>query len=139
MDGMRLLDCRSLMVVQAERTVQYLALSYVWGRERKGPIRKRNDCSLRLESLSQTIRDAITLTRSLQYGYIWIDKICIDQESSTERYKQIMQMDKIYAGAELTIIAAAGNDEEFGLPGVSISRQLGAAEVLDVGNVQIIP
>lgn len=28
-------------------------------------------------------------------------------------------MDRIYGGADLTIVAAAGNDKNYGLPGVS--------------------
>jgi hypothetical protein len=32
---------------------------------------------------------------------------------------QIREMDRIYTQAELVIIAAAGNDPDYGLPGVS--------------------
>ena len=35
------------------------------------------------------------------------------------KLSQIMQMDQIYSGADLTIVAAAGDDKFYGLPGVS--------------------
>jgi hypothetical protein len=49
-----------------------------------------------------------------------------------------MQMDKIYAGAEVTIVAAAGEDEDFGLPGIS-SRRSKAPGIVDFGSAQIFP
>ena len=51
--------------------------------------------------------------------YLWVDKYCIDQSNANEKHSLIRQMDKIYRGAELTIIATAGQDAELGLPGVS--------------------
>ena len=38
-------------------------------------------------------------------------------------------MDLVYAGAELTIIATAGEDEHYGLPGVGVERDSLAVEV----------
>lgn len=50
---------------------------------------------------------------------------CIAQDDPKERSQMISQMDLIYAGATLTIIAAAGEDCRTGLPGVSnVHRQL---------------
>jgi len=51
--------------------------------------------------------------------YLWVDKYCIDQSNTDEKHSLIRQMDKIYRGAELTIVATAGQDAELGLPGVS--------------------
>lgn len=49
-----------------------------------------------------------------------MDQYCIDQDDANEKHNQIVQMDKIYSEASLTIIAAAGDGADYGLPGVSI-------------------
>lgn len=41
---------------------------------------------------------------------------CIDQMNHGEKMEQISQMADIYACAQLTIIAAAGEDANYGLP-----------------------
>lgn len=41
-----------------------------------------------------------------RYRYLWVDRYCIDQDDVAEKKEQIAQMDRIYRGAELTIIAA---------------------------------
>lgn len=52
------------------------------------------------------------------FDYIWIDKYCINQNNKAEKGGQISQMDSIYYNAEATIIAAAGSDSTYGLPGI---------------------
>lgn len=54
------------------------------------------------------MEDAITVTQSLGYRYLWIDQHCIDQSDPVQKQYQIANMDKIYANSDLTIIAAAG-------------------------------
>jgi hypothetical protein len=44
---------------------------------------------------------------------------CIDQTNLDEKHSQISNMDRIYSGASLVIIDAAGDDPSYGLPGVS--------------------
>ena len=53
-----------------------------------------------------------------------IDKYCVDQSNEQRKYEQIRQMDLIYSNAEVTIIAAAGEDASFGLPGVNEATRL---------------
>jgi hypothetical protein len=48
----------------------------------------------------------------------WIGTICIDQSDEVEKLDQISQMDLVYANAHITIVAAAGKDANYGLPGV---------------------
>jgi hypothetical protein len=50
---------------------------------------------------------------------LWVDRYCIDQADPQEKHNLISQMDKVYRGAELTIIAAAGKNPNHGLPGVN--------------------
>ncbi|KAK4442947.1 HET-domain-containing protein [Podospora aff. communis PSN243] len=57
------------------------------------------------DKLSQTIRDAITVTRSLGFRYLWVDALCILQDSPEEWESEIKTMDEVYSKALLTIAA----------------------------------
>jgi hypothetical protein len=46
-------------------------------------------------------------------------KQCIKQDDALEELVQVSQMGDIYSTAQLTIIATAGGDPTYGLPGVS--------------------
>lgn len=84
----------------------YVALSYVWG-------------SSQLEhSWPRVIQDAVEVTRGVGFRHLWVDRYCIDQNNPVEKDYLISRMTAVYAGAELTIIAAAGSDASVGLPGV---------------------
>jgi hypothetical protein len=77
--------------------------------------------------LPLTVEDAITVTKAIGFQYLWVDQYCIDQGDEKEKQRQIQQMDLIYKCADLTIIAAAGDGRNYGLPGVSACRR----DVLD--------
>lgn len=51
--------------------------------------------------------------------YLWVDQYCIDQSDTGDKDRQIRHMDHIYKCADITIIAAAGYDCNYGIPGVS--------------------
>jgi hypothetical protein len=55
---------------------------------------------------------------NLDIPFLWVDRYCIDQANSEEKHDLIRNMDRIYEGAEITIIAATGDDPHHGLPGV---------------------
>jgi len=59
----------------------------------------------------------------LGYDYLWVDRYCLEK-SSEDFHRQLKQMDKVYAGSIFTIIAAAGYDGAYGLPGVSRQRKV---------------
>ena len=69
------------------------------------------------------IEDAITVTLKLDSHYLWIDRLCIEQEDDADKHGQIGQMDQIFSGASVTLVAAAGLDAESGLPGVGETPQ----------------
>jgi hypothetical protein len=57
--------------------------------------------------------------RELGKRYLWVDQYCIDQTDEVAKSRQIRHMDRVYEGAYATIVAGAGPDAEFGLPGVT--------------------
>jgi hypothetical protein len=118
--GLRLIDCSSCRVVQFPNPPpKFVALSYVWG-ARSHDSRPVDSDELP-SHLPLTIRDAITVTKRLGFRYLWIDRLCIRQNDEADKARQVPHMGLIYRLADLTIIAAAGEDPEYGLPGVSMT------------------
>lgn len=68
-----------------------------------------------LSLLPRVIQDAIDLVRRLGLQYIWIDALCIVQDSSRSWKLNAYNMDLIYGNATLTICAADGKDASVGL------------------------
>ncbi|KAK2593514.1 hypothetical protein QQS21_008780 [Conoideocrella luteorostrata] len=119
---LKLIDCETLDIIGAgagagaDASIKWVALSYVWKRGMKTPFVQ--DFQKLPRQTSRVVQDAIAVTKHLGYQYLWVDKYCIGQSDSLELDDQIHNMHQIYNNAELTIIAAAGPDEEYGLPGV---------------------
>jgi len=131
--GMRLIDCERCQIVSADSSSKWVALSYRWGHQTDEPSSIHD-----LSRASQTVRDAMKVTRSLGYRYLWVDKYCINQHSASERDDQIQKMDLIYCYAQLVIIAAAGQDERYGLPGVSSTKRADQHAFVRVGDVVVM-
>jgi Heterokaryon incompatibility protein (HET) len=62
------------------------------------------------------------LPKSLAFA-IYLDRYCINQEQREEFSEQVQKINLIYQNAEVTIIAAAGEDPTYGLPGVNHYRK----------------
>lgn len=125
------LDVKNLNIISAPVPCSYAALSYVWGsiKPPKPDIfiangRQVRTYSLVRPNLPRTIQDAIKLTGQLQFKYLWVDALCINQDDTANKMTQIMQMDKIYNSADLTIVAADGRDSDAGLPGTEATGRL---------------
>ncbi|KAK3344751.1 heterokaryon incompatibility protein-domain-containing protein [Neurospora tetraspora] len=126
--GFRVIDCTTgniVSVVEALESggkhdkVDYVTLSYVWGQAGfSGPVLREDGLSLP-EELPLVISDAIEVVKRLGYRYLWIDRYCIPQDDIPSKQIQIQNMERIYSCSVLTIIAAAGEGPEYGLPGVS--------------------
>ncbi|MBE3044580.1 HET domain-containing protein [Candidatus Bathyarchaeota archaeon] len=107
--------------------VRYIALSYMWGKDQPVKLKKENydlhttpggfSRSKGL-ALSRTIQDTIRAAELLGCRYLWIDALCVIQDDPAHLKANVGSMDKVYAGAWLTIIAAAGDNADGGLPGV---------------------
>ncbi|PWY82694.1 HET-domain-containing protein [Aspergillus eucalypticola CBS 122712] len=66
------------------------------------------------ETLPPTIRDALATTRNLSIPYLWIDALCIIQDSEEDKTKEIAQMKGIYASSAVTIVAASAESVSAG-------------------------
>ncbi|CAG9982666.1 unnamed protein product [Clonostachys byssicola] len=104
----------------------YLALSYVWGGVPQAELTRltldkwHEPGSLTEEaSITQKVRDAMTIVKHTGLRFLWVDALCIVQDDEYQRQEQIDQMFLIYHQAEATIVAADGPSCDLGLSGVS--------------------
>lgn len=95
----------------------YAALSYVWGTEENAYTTELQNVMLHrmhgglekvLQRLPKAIHDAIDLVRRLGFRYLWVDRLCIVQDSPRSWKLNAYNMDLIYGNAILTICAADG-------------------------------
>ena len=110
-----------LKVNETEIHAPYLALSYCWGKQPSStapvqPLLLRRDTledlvgDVRLESLQQSIQDAIFVTRKLGFRYLWVDALCIIQDCKIDKAKEIPQMASVYKNAAITIAASSSGN-----------------------------
>jgi len=101
---------------------RYLALSHCWGvstiKERLTTTLATLDC--RLETIPMSLMpaifyDATIITRRLGYRYLWIDSLCIIQDSVEDWEVESQNMGNIYMNASLTIAAGAAKDSDGGM------------------------
>jgi len=122
---LKFIDCSTRQIVPAKNAA-YVTLSYVWGQ-----IDQDIEYSKQVQrNLPRTIEDALQVTLDLGFQYLWIDRYCINQQDKGHAYSQMSQMDLIYQNSEVTIVAAAGRDPNYGLPGVSERKRRRQAQAM---------
>ncbi|KAI1179935.1 HET-domain-containing protein [Nemania sp. FL0916] len=122
---LRLLDVMQHCLVDAPNACPYFALSYVWGSEQH-PFQSTSQNlsslyspnALDSHTLPKTIRDAMWLTREMGVKYLWVDRLCVVQDSDADKAIQLPQMDLVYSSAALTIMATSGTAKD-GLAGIN--------------------
>ena len=99
----------------------YLALSHCWGKKSHvaamtstGNLNARR-VLLPVSNLPKTIHDAIIVTHKLGFRYLWIDTLCVVQDSIEDWEIACATMAGIYANSACTIAASASEDDESGL------------------------
>lgn len=118
----RVLDVASAVIRLQETSGEqgkYVALSHCWGTHpclttTSGTlvVRKRE---IDWQALGRTFQDAITLTRHLGLKYIWIDSLCIVQDSVADWEVELARMGAVYRHATFTIAASRAADGTAGL------------------------
>ncbi|KAF1953390.1 HET-domain-containing protein [Byssothecium circinans] len=126
--GFKVINCATRIIEPAPGGCSYVALSYVWGTV---------DHDGQQSGFPPTIDDSISVTLKMGMKYLWVDRYCIDQVNQDEKDIQIANMDIIYSKAQFTIIAAAGSDPYYGLPGVRSRLRKGAKRV-QIGDIHLI-
>ncbi|KAH7357549.1 heterokaryon incompatibility protein-domain-containing protein [Pyrenochaeta sp. MPI-SDFR-AT-0127] len=108
-----------LVKTRSEERDVYCALSYCWGQSRAFTTTlatfedRRKGFSV--EELPETIRDAVILARGLNIRYIWVDSLCIIQDSATDWVYEASRMCAVYTNAAITFAAIDSPASETGL------------------------
>jgi len=93
---------------------QYATLSYCWGTHSNYLLKTSNinklSKGLDMDAIPQTIFDAISVAKSIYVDYLWIDALCILQDSKEDKVIELAKMKDIYRNSLITIVAA--NAEE---------------------------
>lgn len=113
-DVVRLVDGASL-----PDDAEYVALSHCWGQVHPPRLLASTEADLRagypISQLPKTFREAIQVCRWLDYRYIWIDSLCIIQDSAHDWQNESKTMKLVYGQGAITIAAANASDPTKGL------------------------
>lgn len=97
----------------------YACVSHCWGSGMEIPITTSVNLESRQQevfesSLTKTFSDAVETCRRLQVQYLWIDSLCIIQDSDSDWQRESAKMAGIYRGGVLAIAAAKAVDGSHG-------------------------
>ncbi|UKZ81415.1 hypothetical protein TrVFT333_009187 [Trichoderma virens FT-333] len=131
--SLRVIDVEARCVIKASPNCRYVALSYVWGNAKQVLLKVTNEKAFSRpgglpNGIPATIEDAMALCRMLGERYLWVDALCIYQDSPEDLNtkfdhqasvaEQIRHMDVIYSGAVFTVVNAAASSAADPIPGV---------------------
>jgi hypothetical protein len=98
------------LLVTAGKKGKYAALSYCWGSNSYGELRrshlKKYLQHLEVDTLPQTLHDAIAVAKGMSVPYLWVDSLCIPQDSDEDKSFEISMMEQVYKGSLVAIVAA---------------------------------
>ncbi|KAI1088866.1 heterokaryon incompatibility protein-domain-containing protein [Rostrohypoxylon terebratum] len=86
---------------------RYATLSHCWGTSQPTMLKKQNvdefEKRIAFKDLPKTFQDAIEATRCLGLRYLWIDSLCIIQDSGNDWRHQCAIMCDIYSNSYVTL------------------------------------
>ncbi|KAI1327164.1 heterokaryon incompatibility protein-domain-containing protein [Xylariaceae sp. FL0255] len=112
-------DTPRLYVSKRGEVEPYTALSYCWGKGQSDVLTEgelgKYQVAIPDSALPTTVLDAIRLTREIGLRYIWVDALCIIQDSKEDWKKEAAMMRRVYQGATLTIAGLESHSKIMGL------------------------
>ncbi|KAF2445926.1 HET-domain-containing protein, partial [Karstenula rhodostoma CBS 690.94] len=97
----------------------FAALSHCWGKikhfKTEHVTYSQRLTRINLHELPKSFRDAINITRKLGIRYLWIDSICIIQDSTEDWDYEASRMASVYMNAYVTLSASFAVDGNGGL------------------------
>ncbi|KAI3529365.1 hypothetical protein CSPX01_15553 [Colletotrichum filicis] len=126
----RLIDIHKRSIVVAPEGCSFAILTYVWGGVEQPRLEQANfdeySRDYGLESIwwkiPTTIRDAIIVCEIVGERYLWVDALCIVQDSPRDVKIQILRMREIYSAAKFTIAAVSADNAGEGLKAATIAK-----------------
>lgn len=112
---------RLVLGTECPSTFHYVALSYCWGarpvehllrllQSTFGDLRREQP----VENLPKTFRDSIDVAKRFGVHYIWIDRLCIFQDSAEDWQREASTMQDVYRNALFSISALGAKDDQGG-------------------------
>lgn len=102
-------------------TLQYVALSYCWGQRPVESLLRLLQSTVEdlsreqpVKILPKTFRDAINIAQHFGVNYIWIDRLCIFQDSPEDWKREASTMQDVYRNALFSISALGARDDQDG-------------------------
>lgn len=116
--GLRLIDTRRSGIRSNTTDLEYATLSHCWGKTKhittETDTQKKREAGIAFSELNRTFQDAVLVTRALGLGYLWIDSLCIVQDSAADWQRESSLMGSVYNGAVVNIAADAAEDGDQG-------------------------
>ena len=105
---------RARLIESKGKVAPYVSLSHCWGRRPIIRLLASNIEEMKKDvpwnTLSKTFQDAITVAWKLGFRYIWIDALCILQDSLEDWEYHASIMARIFTDSQLTISASSSSD-----------------------------
>ncbi|KAK3489515.1 HET-domain-containing protein [Neurospora hispaniola] len=118
-------DESSVQLIETKKEAKshaYVAFSHCWGKSEalkllqddldkgtRGNIEELRSL-IQVQSLPTSYREAISVSLALGFRYIWIDSLCIIQNSHNDWAKEAAMMEDVYANSSLNLCASAAAD-----------------------------
>ncbi|ORY19543.1 hypothetical protein BCR34DRAFT_582246 [Clohesyomyces aquaticus] len=67
-----------------------------------------------MDDLPQTVKGAVFVAKAISVEYLWIDALCVLQDSPEDKAQEIARMAQIYHQSLVTIVAASSEDMTHG-------------------------
>ncbi|KAH7403631.1 heterokaryon incompatibility protein-domain-containing protein [Cadophora sp. MPI-SDFR-AT-0126] len=101
---------------------EWMTLSHCWGEwgAKENPIlvknnlKERQETGLEVADLPKTFQDAIEIAGWFGINWLWIDCLCIIQDSQEDWLNEARMMSQIYQNAQLNVSADTGADSRAG-------------------------
>jgi hypothetical protein len=104
--------------ISSDDTAPYVALSYVWGVKQTFVASTETWLGFTngflVTALPEAIQDAVRVTRSIGIRYLWVDALCILQDSEADKVVELTTMGSVYRNSTLTISAACSQSAQHG-------------------------
>ena len=100
---------------------RYMTLSHCWGKPGSMDIKLTKNTltsfrkGIEIHVLPLTFQEAIQVTENLDANLLWIDALCILQDSDEDWLRESSTMANVYSNTYLNIAATAGTDPHCGL------------------------
>jgi hypothetical protein len=116
---LEILNNQTVKLVHTSNTTtdRYAALSHCWGKTQtiklQSDTRGEFERGIEVMSLPKSYQEAVLVCLKLDIGFIWIDSLCIFQDSKEDWEREAITMQDVYGNSYLNICtAAAANSTE---------------------------